>query len=1295
MSTGNLQVCTFSPVVRFLSFGLRSMGNLTVCNLCAVNTFARHVGSMACTSCPAGTYSVSGASTCLGCPTGRASPGFAIAVNPFNLSASTSDFAVISSQLTGSGDVVGDVAAGFVSALVQGNLVQYGTPYTQALSGVQALITALSSEPCTTISLELGGTTLTPGAYCRTGNLQLTLGTLTFDAQWNTGAFFLVHASSQLFAGAGTSLTFVRGAQPCQVIFLADLVSILANAVMQGTWVSADAATNTIFGNLTGAMWTTGSGVVNLVGHVLQGASCQTINCTLLCPPGSFVFNATCPSCPANTFTSTNNTAAACTNCTRGYDSPPGSSNCTLCAPGKYSPAAGVACVACPQGQTTFTAGAFACQRTVDPCRVNNGNCSRTPASFSTCTIVVNATRNCTACNPGFGSPTTASGYSNCTACKPGFASSGPSNCQPCRPGSFAGATGSANCSMCGPGTFSNTTGASTCIACLGNTVASNANTSVCAPCPPDTVANTNHTLCVTVNCTAGFGRQGSLNCTVCRPGSFSGDGVVCITCAPGTFSNSSGATTCLPCFGNTVAATSNTTVCAPCPADTVASRNHTLCMTANCTAGFGRQGSPNCTACRPGSFSSGDSACVRCPPGTFSNNAGATTCLPCADGSVAANYNTTVCAPCGNGFASNSTRTGCVLANCTAGFERLAPTANCTALPCNKTRSCSVNHGGCFNFPGTCADTVCGVTCTCPEHFQGDGVNCTDINECLVGHPCPNGTTCFNSIGSFECIGCPAPFNFSAGQIPVLPLVNLTAASSYAIVANTSVLASFLILAYGGNVGVFPGTVISNVVAVQGVVNAGNAAAQQALAAANAAYAALRALPCTIPLSSSTIVSGTTLTPGVYCWPSNPAVVTVKGNIVLDGQQIPNAPLVFQVPNAFNVSNGAAFTTVNGSRPCNVFWAVGGSATIDLSQLVGNLIARQNITVVTDFGPRIIGRAFSLQQGVFAPGLLVDSSSACAVANCTCPAGTTFNVPHARCEQTCHGQCGAFRNCTVNAAGMAICGRCFPGFISIDAIGNCTAVDNCPALSPLLSTFALSSPTTVHTGNLSLCCCRAAHHCGAGVGVGIFGNVSVNSAPAFAPPIVLMSGQIQTQNAVSSTVQQQVSLLYLNLLSLPCTQFLNVTNLAGLVLVGGNVYCFPANPPVVTLNTATPADNLTLSVAPNERLVVRIPSTFSVGPSLFFTLAPRTLVCNVFWVASNFTLESTEGGILGNVVVRGSTALIEGGSVLGSLFSVNGPVSLNDTALQLPDCANQTTCQVKGGTPLFKPRCRIFIAVP
>src|SRR5207342_3287538 len=51
----------------------------------------------------------------------------------------------------------------------------------------------------------------------------------------------------------------------------------------------------------------------------------------------------------------------------------------------------------------------------------------------------------------------------------------------------------------------------------------------------------------------------------------------------------------------------------------------------------------------------------------------------------------------------------------------------------------------------GVCANTPGGFTCACKPGYAGNGVTCTDVNEC-ANNPCDSHATCSNLDGSFRC---------------------------------------------------------------------------------------------------------------------------------------------------------------------------------------------------------------------------------------------------------------------------------------------------------------------------------------------------------------------------------------------------------------------------------------------------------------------------------------------------------------------------------------------------------------
>ena len=63
-----------------------------------------------------------------------------------------------------------------------------------------------------------------------------------------------------------------------------------------------------------------------------------------------------------------------------------------------------------------------------------------------------------------------------------------------------------------------------------------------------------------------------------------------------------------------------------------------------------------------------------------------------------------------------------------------------------------------------TCTTKGQTSTCKCKDGYTGDGVTCTDVNECTTKNSCPSNSTCTNSPGSFSC-ACNAGYTLVKNQ--------------------------------------------------------------------------------------------------------------------------------------------------------------------------------------------------------------------------------------------------------------------------------------------------------------------------------------------------------------------------------------------------------------------------------------------------------------------------------------------------------------------------------------------------
>ena len=118
--------------------------------------------------------------------------------------------------------------------------------------------------------------------------------------------------------------------------------------------------------------------------------------------------------------------------------------------------------------------------------------------------------------------------------------------------------------------------------------------------------------------------------------------------------------------------------------------------------------------------------------------------------------------------------------------------------------------------------------------------------------------------------------------------------------------------------------------------------------------------------------IGGMTLVPGLYKWGTG---VKIPTNVTLSGG--PNDVWIFQIAGNLTVSNGIAVHLNGGAQAKNIFWQVGGLATLGTtSHFEGILLSKSLIAVQTHAS--VNGRLFAqtavtLQMNaVTAPGVVV-----------------------------------------------------------------------------------------------------------------------------------------------------------------------------------------------------------------------------------------------------------------------------------------------------------------------------------
>ena len=179
---------------------------------------------------------------------------------------------------------------------------------------------------------------------------------------------------------------------------------------------------------------------------------------------------------------------------------------------------------------------------------------------------------------------------------------------------------------------------------------------------------------------------------------------------------------------------------------------------------------------------------------------------------------------------------------------------------------------------------------------------------------------------------------------------INLGTAANYGALAGSTVTNTGA-TEITGLVGVYPGSAITG---FPPGISAGEQAATTTEAAAQSdltiAYGVASSLTPTATGLGDLV--GQTLVAGVY----RGGVLSLSGDVTLNGQGNANAVWVFQADSALDIGSGSRVVLTNGANACNVFWKVGSSATIDTSaQFVGTVLADQAIVART--GASIQGR--------------------------------------------------------------------------------------------------------------------------------------------------------------------------------------------------------------------------------------------------------------------------------------------------------------------------------------------------
>ena len=209
-----------------------------------------------------------------------------------------------------------------------------------------------------------------------------------------------------------------------------------------------------------------------------------------------------------------------------------------------------------------------------------------------------------------------------------------------------------------------------------------------------------------------------------------------------------------------------------------------------------------------------------------------------------------------------------------------------------------------------------------------------------------------------------------------------LGTAASYAILAGTPNVTNTGATVVSGSLGISPAAAVTGFppgTVVNGTIQAGTAAAGVAKNDLTAAYGVAASSPCNFNKTGVNLGGGSTLTPGTYCQTTAP---TLTGVLTLSG----NGVFIFQIGSTLVTAPGASVVLTNGAQPCNVFWQVSSSATLDTTtNFVGTIMALTSISL--NNGVILQGRALARNGAVT---LINDQITAPTSCNAVTVAGPT-----------------------------------------------------------------------------------------------------------------------------------------------------------------------------------------------------------------------------------------------------------------------------------------------------------------
>lgn len=187
-------------------------------------------------------------------------------IQPMVSLAGTSNIAVLAGAAisnTGTTSITGDLAlspgssiGGFPPGILIGTQHINDNIAVQAKLDLTAAYNDAAGRTCTdivTLSGNIGGLTLTPGLYKSTSSLAISSGDLTFDAQGNSDAVFIIQIASSLTTTSGRKVILSGGAKASNIFWqVGSSVTFGTTSVFKGTVLTMQSITFNTGASLNG-----------------------------------------------------------------------------------------------------------------------------------------------------------------------------------------------------------------------------------------------------------------------------------------------------------------------------------------------------------------------------------------------------------------------------------------------------------------------------------------------------------------------------------------------------------------------------------------------------------------------------------------------------------------------------------------------------------------------------------------------------------------------------------------------------------------------------------------------------------------------------------------------------------------------------------------------------------------------------------------------------------------------------------------------------------------------------------